>query len=654
MTIRFLKPWNGYQPDQVATLAGGVETTLINGGIAVANTAQGSDQIIKFSTASGTVTDSAARAAISEAAGGGAVFVPAGLTYGHYMDAVARLQATGKPGVIQFAPDAYDFSADGQGLLLVNGVSHEGWSPKTTPTTGAPDIGAVLNGGTVIIGDGTFPGMSQGLIDTALPPNNQSGAISGGFVRGIGFKNFTNAVRTGSNPVNYGTFNFLFENLYAFDCTQESFVFNNFQHTRFQKLYDSNCAHGPLWTGNGGNSSIADIFSSAPTGQKFSRGIRIVSPETTGWLNFIVAEYLQRNAFNRTVATMSAQFTSGNSAIRVANGESLVVGAPVMFSAAVGNVGLDRTWVVRSIAFVSGTTGPADITIAIDTYRTAVVTPNASATVNLSFWGMPHFEIIKGPNGTLTSPGGTSYTGINQSNIIVRGIDLEGIATSAISFEHATADVSGVELAFGIGATTPALQLVDSTVSYGGAEMSCAIDSLSRLKLATGTAVKKIFSMAPEGLYSDTSSGNVQSLALGRDARDTPHLQMKYGGGKWHAYASRSIGQLTTYNTTANQLGYQLAFGDNHYQGTGAGTWVFPDAPGNDDNRGAECNIYNDSGTHNLVISVNAGQNPLSNVTGRTQVTLTPGQYIKTKFAWKSGQPLGYLSVLSTNGTFNA
>jgi len=71
MTIRFLKPWNGYQPDQVATLAGGVETTLIDGGIAVANTAQGSDQIIKFSTASGTVTDSAARAAIAEAAGGG-------------------------------------------------------------------------------------------------------------------------------------------------------------------------------------------------------------------------------------------------------------------------------------------------------------------------------------------------------------------------------------------------------------------------------------------------------------------------------------------------------------------------------------------------------------------------------------------------------
>jgi len=75
MTIRFLKPWNGYQPDQVATLAGGVETTLIDGGIAVANTAQGSDQIIKFSTAAGTVTDSAARAAIAEAAG--AVFVPA-------------------------------------------------------------------------------------------------------------------------------------------------------------------------------------------------------------------------------------------------------------------------------------------------------------------------------------------------------------------------------------------------------------------------------------------------------------------------------------------------------------------------------------------------------------------------------------------------
>lgn len=38
MTIRFIQPWNGYQVGQVATLAGGTETALINGGIARAST----------------------------------------------------------------------------------------------------------------------------------------------------------------------------------------------------------------------------------------------------------------------------------------------------------------------------------------------------------------------------------------------------------------------------------------------------------------------------------------------------------------------------------------------------------------------------------------------------------------------------------------
>jgi len=113
MTIRFLKPWNGYQPDQVATLAGGVETTLINSGIAVANTAQGSDQIIKFSTATGTVTDSAARYAIQEASGGGAATVVATASASSlrfdmpvWRKAVARARAGVGPALLAFWGDS--------------------------------------------------------------------------------------------------------------------------------------------------------------------------------------------------------------------------------------------------------------------------------------------------------------------------------------------------------------------------------------------------------------------------------------------------------------------------------------------------------------------------------------------------------------------
>lgn len=589
-----------------------------------------------------------------QSAGSGAVYYPRGLTYGAIMDAFNEIVASGKPGTIQYAPDAYDISSAGLAVPWHTLVSHQGVQPITSPTTSAPDIGAALNQGTVFIGNGAFAGISQGLADTALPPNTQVGAITGAFIRNIGFKNFTNAIRTGSDPVNYGTFNALIEGVYAFDCTQESFVFNNFQHTRFRKLYDSNCAHGPLWTGNGGNSSIIDVMSSAAQQNKLSRGIRITSPHPTGWLNFITCMYMQRNAFGRAADAMSATFTAGNPLVRVAFGEKLAVGAPVMFSAAVGNIGVATPWIVRSIAFVSGTTGPADITLGYDTYRSTVTTPNASGSITLTFYGMPHFEVIKGANGSATSAGGVTYTGFNQSAILVNGLDLEGLATSAISMEYAAAEIEGCELALsGAAPLTPSIRLVGASLSYGNAEVSVSADGSSNFRVAPGTGIKKIFFKGPTGQYVDTSSGSSACLSLARDSDGTPHLQMIYGGGKWHAYAARSIGQKTTYNSTANLLGYQLAYGDNHYQGGAAATWVFPDAPGNNDNLGAECNIYNDSGTATMTVNVNAGQNPLGNVPGRTQVTLAPGQSIRTKFAWRAGQPLGYLSVLSSTGTFN-
>lgn len=74
MTIRFLKPWNGYQPDQVATLAGGVETTLINAGIAVVNVA--SYEV----NASRALSNYDAGKTLDVTASGVTLTVPAGLT----------------------------------------------------------------------------------------------------------------------------------------------------------------------------------------------------------------------------------------------------------------------------------------------------------------------------------------------------------------------------------------------------------------------------------------------------------------------------------------------------------------------------------------------------------------------------------------------
>ena len=74
MTVRFLKPWNGYQPDQIATLAGGVETTLINAGIAAVNVAS------YEANASRTLSNADAGKTLDVTASGVTLTIPAGLT----------------------------------------------------------------------------------------------------------------------------------------------------------------------------------------------------------------------------------------------------------------------------------------------------------------------------------------------------------------------------------------------------------------------------------------------------------------------------------------------------------------------------------------------------------------------------------------------
>lgn len=65
MTIRFLQPWDVYQVGQIATLAGGVETTLVSAGIAttqIDTNPDGDNQLARKVVSTPLTTRSAAAA----------------------------------------------------------------------------------------------------------------------------------------------------------------------------------------------------------------------------------------------------------------------------------------------------------------------------------------------------------------------------------------------------------------------------------------------------------------------------------------------------------------------------------------------------------------------------------------------------------------
>ena len=177
--IQFLAQWNGYEADAIHSLDSAEESRLVAAGLA------------RYF-----------RAGIDGTSTSGAVFVPAGLTYGHVMDAITKLQATGKAGTIQFESELYDFSSAGQGLPWLDGVSYQGVHPHVRPGVGQgaiDDVAATFQGGTVLLGNGTFEGISANRTPRGAPDATRADAtVTGACIRDIGMENFSTALAAGA------------------------------------------------------------------------------------------------------------------------------------------------------------------------------------------------------------------------------------------------------------------------------------------------------------------------------------------------------------------------------------------------------------------------------------------------------------------------
>jgi hypothetical protein len=183
------------------------------------------------------------------------------------------------------------------------------------------------------------------------------------------------------------------------------------------------------------------------------------------------------------------------------------------------------------------------------------------------------------------------------------------------------------------------------------------LDGSSNFYLYGPTSIKKCWQLSnsgwnsPYGQYFDTSSGNSIpgfNITKGSDYK-SPALISRFAGNANVVIANHGIGQKHTNWTNTNLTNFN-AFGNNVYTGTAAATYTLSVPPTDASWDDVPLNFYNNSSNgSNFIVALTTGT--FSQVTGRTQYTLTPGQFLKLFVNTNGG--VGYYVVESTNGTPN-
>ena len=677
MTIRFLKPWNGYQPDQVATLAGGVETTLINGGIAVANTAQGSDKIIKFSTASGTVTDSAARAAIAEAAGGGAVFTPPTQDYLGIMIAHSAAVAVGG-GTVALS-GYYDLTQGGTNttpLPRASAVSYIGTGYELI-YDGMMDSANT----TVRVSEGTVldcKGVMTAFAHNNTPLSNAEADALYGVTPVVATSNFANTGVTAAHIKNLAikdpifgihegalnrpsSFYTNYHDIAIINPSRWGCWFENFQHNNFTGISVFSAKHGQqMYAGScakyvaPGNSHGTQLFGATPFGLpgKTSRGIvQLCYNNTTFGID---CGTVQVNKFNGQSTSQSVTFNS-TATIAVTDLSFFPENMALWF------VGCSAYgFVDKEIHFVltrSAATGAGTITVATKQGNFVTGAPdgfNNPNTVNPA--------TAKAATGSGTVAGGIKSAGFPQLEVIATDessilfgaarMDSEGFSSAQFYFQQARGNV-GLLLGVQEPGNATEICLRGCSSSQFGVNVGCRIDadtSSSRNVITgfrDGTGERGI-----TGVYvrSDTLRSGL-SLCTNYGTGNLPKfltLENRQPGGGDFTYPGVPIGQKISgpYGNTTLSLGSGFG-GVMGYSGAANGTWTFQQIT-SDEWLGLEFDIAN-YGTGTLTVNTSNSQ-LFNNQAGKTSYSLAPGQFLNVIAAVKPGG--GYIwHVLGTNGT---
>lgn len=588
--------------------------------------------------------------AVASASGAsGPVFVPAGLTYGHVMDAITKLQATGKPGTIQLDPDLYDLTAEGQGLPYLSGVTLAGSSYQL-------NTGQSLVGGTIIQGNGTFDLISANAADLAVPPANLPAMLSTGVrnahIRDLALKGGRNGIKVGA-LYQGGAYQSSIRRIRIESCTEWGMHVENWQYSHMSEI-DIAPSAGQKGVGrivgsvpatifNHGNLFISDLFSEG--GDRYTRGWCFhARGATTSSFNDIFVADLQRNCSGSKL-TVAATMANGNPEITVPDSSLFPVDLPVTVSASVNGFTRWATYFV----IVSGAN---KVQLANQMGGVAVV-PNGATAVNLITWGWAGLEIV-----------GYGVTGSNGSDIqpsTFSGLDIEGKGTNMVVLQNANVHV-GIGTAFNtqdtdLATTVCARSVFGGTINSSGT-VSTDFDSGSAGALwATGLRRRTDQTnpgYMPQGLVR-TETGRM-GLNLGTIPNGGVDIALEALNisGRAFMYPHNPIGQrVATFTALTGGLAGQEA-GAYAFVGTANSVRTLPTLSGaagaTNTYNGVVYELANCSTTPGVTLTINtaAGQ-PFNRQTGKTSMVLAIGQSISVRAQTVNGAEW-FWQVVGNNG----
>ena len=347
------------------------------------------------------------------------VICPTALTSDAIQIAIDTAAAMGG-GRVLLAAKQYQCTSS---ITLASGVEVVGFQGGPVQVQ-APEIA-----GTELIGDGTFIGMRFRDTDLSVTPTQmelhtwEAHRIA---IKNITFKNFSYAVRIGgiNNP---GAAHSRFENLYAQDCTEWGFWFDNIGYSFFENIVARTCTNGQ-WYGasvgtiyNYGNNNYTRIFVER-CGTYKTRNIVFGARNGSKYNNLTIHD-LQSNAAGTTLKTAAATMSNGVAEITVPDGTVFAVDLPVSVSTTANGFNVDQIYFVSSVV---GNT----ITLRDLCGDGSSRVPTGNSAINILTYGFPALEVIGVGSGAQIQP----------STIL--SLDLEGNATTVILFQSATMSVN--------------------------------------------------------------------------------------------------------------------------------------------------------------------------------------------------------------------
>lgn len=495
-------------------------------------------------------------------------FVPITEDYAGIMAAGNAAVAAGG-GVVKLLPVTYNLGANT--LPYYNNVVYQGSGYTVNPVTSIP------TGGTILTGDGTAPAFyyvgstantpstAQATLGDMTTPLLTQGAFTGGFLSGIGckdmaFSGFTYAIKVGAlyNP---GMWFSNFSNLFAYNCGQWGFWFENFQMCNFDNLYFQNCANGGFIGASGtsllncGNSWFNGLFGQT-TNVGFPRGwviqARGQDAITVSYINDLTVNGIQCNGNSNTYAEHTLSYTSNTVNMNVPDLSKFAIDMPMAFySFPPSGLGANQIYFVVAM---SASTGAGTIQIANTINGTALNLPTVAAgTLGIYTNGFAPIEI----SGKTQSLGACQVTGstINTVDAEIGGtalIVLQNFLSSYIGLNMTSVtDSHAVTVSDVLLAMRQCKAVVNNQFAIGNSYITADIDSTSSANSCIigygynwrGGGLRGIYTKANSavGIVSLSGSSDISQTAL-------PSYQFLNAIHSTHTKISTSAQTLNPYN----------------------------------------------------------------------------------------------------------